>query len=99
MFPAVKLDVKTLDVINEELLMKGTYKLDCTILLTADKLIVDILFAARVEIRHVDILASFKSEVEACRVIRFAAVVASGKACVLTTAHNVDVFGDTVMNP
>jgi hypothetical protein len=99
MFRAVKLDVNTLDVNKEELWIKGTYKLDCTILLTADKLIVDILFAARVEIRHVDILASFKSEVEACRVIRFPAVVASGKAWVLITAHNVGVFGDTVMNP
>ena len=99
MFRAVKLDVKILDVINEELFINGTYRLDCTILLTADKLMVDILFAARVEIRHVDILASFKSAVETCRVIRFPAVVASGKACVLTTAHNVDVFGDKVINP
>lgn len=79
--------------------MKGTYKLDCIILLTAVKLIVDILFAARVEIRQVDILASFKSEVDTCKVIRLPAVVASGKACVLTTAHSVDVFGDTVINP
>lgn len=93
------MDVKILDVIKEELLMNGTYKLDCTILLTADKLIVDMLFAARVEIRHVDILASFKSEVETCRLIRFPAVVASGKACVFTTAHIVDVFGVTVINP
>jgi hypothetical protein len=99
MFRAVKLDVNTLDVIKEELFINGTYRLDCTILLTAVKLIVDMLFAARVEMRHVDILASFKSDVEACRVIRFAAVVASGKAWVLITAHNVDVFGDTVMNP
>jgi hypothetical protein len=96
---AVRVEVKMLDVIKEELLINGTYKLDCTILLTDVKLIVDILFAARVEILHVDILASFINELEECRVIRFAAVVASGKACVLTTAHLVDVFGDTVMNP
>jgi hypothetical protein len=92
-------DVRILDVIKEELLMNGTYKLDCTILLTADKLIVDMLFAARVEIRAVDILASLKIAVFTVTFIRFAAVVASGKACVFTTAHNVDVFGVTVINP
>ena len=96
---AVRVEVKMLDVIKEELLINGTYKLDCTILLTDVKLIVDILFAARVEILHVDILALFINELEECRVIRFAAVVESGKACVLITAHLVDVFGDTVINP
>ena len=93
------MDVKILDVIKEELLINGTYRLDCTILLTADKLIVDMLFAARVEIRHVDILAVLKSAVSTVTFIRFAAVVASGKACVFTTAHIVDVFGVTVINP
>ena len=93
------MDVKILDVIKEELLMNGTYKFDFTILLTADKLIVDMLFAAKVEIRHVDILPSTTSEVFTVRFIRFAAVVASGKACVFTTDHIFDVFGHTVINP
>ena len=95
---AVNVDVKILDVIKEELFIKGTYKLDCIILLTAVKLIVDILFAYRVEIRHVDTLPSTTIEVSAFIVIRFAAVVASGNACVFITAHIFDVFGDTVIN-
>jgi hypothetical protein len=49
--------------------------------------------------RDVDILASIRNELEECRLIRFAAVVASGKACVLTIAHIFAVFGDTVINP
>jgi len=96
--PAVNVDVSTLDVIKEELFINGTYKFDCIILLTAVKLIVDILLAARVEIRHVDILPSTIIEVFTLRAIRFAALVASGNACVFTTAHIFDVFGDTVIN-
>jgi len=92
-------EVNILDVIKEELFINGTYKLDCIILLTADKLIVDMLFAARVEIRHVDILPSTTIDVFTLRVIRLAAVVASGKACVFTTDHIFDVFGHTVINP
>ena len=68
-------------------------------MVSAEKFMVDMLLAFIVEIRDVDILASFKSEVETCRLIRFPAVVASGKACVFITAHIVDVFGDSVTDP
>jgi hypothetical protein len=67
--------------------------------LTAVKLAVDILLAVRVEILHVDILPSFISATFAFNVIRLAAVVAEGKACVFTTPHLVDDFGVTVINP
>jgi hypothetical protein len=72
---------------------------DCIILLTADKANVEILFANKLEIRHEDILPDVTMDVSTVIVVRLAAVVTLGNACVFRTAQIVEVFGVSVTNP
>jgi hypothetical protein len=54
-FPAVRVDVKTLDVIKEELLINGTYRLDCMSVLIACILETYIFPAVRVDVKTLDV--------------------------------------------
>jgi hypothetical protein len=54
-FPAVKVDVKMLDVNKEELWINGTYKFECIIVLIASMLDTYMLRAVKLDVKMLDV--------------------------------------------